>query len=243
MLNLNDCFNRLFLKGFFEKIHPPSDSVLLDLGCGVCPFSDLYSSKFDTVFTSDIEVRSENVDVLSSVEKLPFANGSFNAVLFSEVIEHIADDRLALREIHRVLATDGYLLLTWPSMYKMHELPTDYWRHTEFGMARRLSAAGFEVSDLKRRGDFISVATNIFGEGISLGIKLLTRVPILGLVFIPIQWLVNLILSATFWSLAKLQYRSRHLNPEMVGDRLTGFGGRLALFTLGYCLIARKTDL
>jgi SAM-dependent methyltransferase len=53
---------------------------------------------------------------LSSVDihQLPFADGSFDKVLMSEVLEHLADDRVAMREIYRILKPGGVLALSVP---------------------------------------------------------------------------------------------------------------------------------
>ncbi len=49
-----------------------------------------------------------------SVEKLPFAAGSYDAAVASHVLEHIANMGQALQEIRRVLKEDGWLLLFLP---------------------------------------------------------------------------------------------------------------------------------
>jgi glycosyltransferase involved in cell wall biosynthesis/SAM-dependent methyltransferase len=53
---------------------------------------------------------------LSSVDihRLPFADASFDKILMSEVLEHLADDRVAMREIYRVLKPGGILALSVP---------------------------------------------------------------------------------------------------------------------------------
>lgn len=46
---------------------------------------------------------------------LPFAAGSLDAVVTSEVLEHVDDDRRALAEFHRVLRPGGVLAATVPA--------------------------------------------------------------------------------------------------------------------------------
>lgn len=56
-------------------------------------------------------------------DAIPFADGSFDAVVASEVFEHLTPDVLhrALREIHRVLAPGGMLLGTVPAREPLAE--------------------------------------------------------------------------------------------------------------------------
>lgn len=48
------------------------------------------------------------------IHELPFADHSFDKVLMTEVLEHIADDRQAMREIYRILKPGGVLALSVP---------------------------------------------------------------------------------------------------------------------------------
>src|SRR2546426_939415 len=49
-------------------------------------------------------------------ELWPFAAGSFDAVLATEVLEHLAAPALFLTECRRALASGGWLLLTTPNV-------------------------------------------------------------------------------------------------------------------------------
>lgn len=49
-----------------------------------------------------------------NIFQLPFADESFDKVLMSEVLEHLSDDVLGLRELYRVLRPGGVLALSVP---------------------------------------------------------------------------------------------------------------------------------
>lgn len=61
-------------------------------------------------------------------EYLPYPTGSFDAVLSHEVIEHVADDRLAAREMLRVLRPGGRVILFCPNRLYPFETHGHYWR-------------------------------------------------------------------------------------------------------------------
>ena len=53
----------------------------------------------------------------ADVTKLPFAGGSFDVVICSEVLEHIVDNRTAVAELVRVLKPGGDLVVTVPRFW------------------------------------------------------------------------------------------------------------------------------
>jgi ubiquinone/menaquinone biosynthesis C-methylase UbiE len=97
------------------------------------------------------------VFLLSEVEKMPFRDDAFDAIICSEVVEHLPDPDAALSEISRVLRPRGVLALTTPNPgNKLHRLrkflpanlraKTDEWREMQHEIDKnRRTAAGVNL--------------------------------------------------------------------------------------------------
>jgi SAM-dependent methyltransferase len=55
-----------------------------------------------------------SVDVQASIERMPFADDSFDVIICYHVLEHVVDDGLAMREIARVFTPGGFALVQVP---------------------------------------------------------------------------------------------------------------------------------
>ena len=51
----------------------------------------------------------------ADARSLPFASGEFDAIVCSEVLEHIVEDGAVLMELNRVLRDGGLLLISVPN--------------------------------------------------------------------------------------------------------------------------------
>jgi SAM-dependent methyltransferase len=60
---------------------------------------------------------------------LPFADGTFDLVLATDIIEHVDDDGAALREIRRVLKPDGRVLITVPAFQALWGVQDEIGQH------------------------------------------------------------------------------------------------------------------
>lgn len=108
---------------------------VLEIGCGVGRYLEklaplarsVVGLEFDTARCRDAAARHPLV-VNAANEHLPFAAASFDAVLTNEVIEHVADDRGSAREMVRVLARGGRIVLFCPNRWYPVEQHGVYWR-------------------------------------------------------------------------------------------------------------------
>lgn len=84
---------------------------------------------------------------------LPFASGTFDAIVIAEVLEHLIEDHLALAQLRRVLAGDGRLVVTVPFY---HDDPLYHVRvHSQRSITRLLAATGFSADEMISRGGLI----------------------------------------------------------------------------------------
>ena len=124
---------------------------LLDAGAGEQPFAAWYRPHVDGAVAVDV-APVPGLDARASLEALPFADGSFDVVLATEVLEHVRDAEQATAELFRVLTPGGHALVTVPFMYPLHEAPYDYRRLTRIGLADLLSRHGFTDVTVWARG-------------------------------------------------------------------------------------------
>jgi SAM-dependent methyltransferase len=153
---------RRILLALLDRFLPKSPAQprkILDVGCGTGTMLR-YLSAYGEVQGADADAEAvhfckmrglENVSLLPE-EAMPFANSSFDLISMFDVLEHIEDDRGALREIFRVLKRDGMLILTVPAYRFLwgaqDEISHHKRRYRASEIQQRLHAAGFVLIKL-----------------------------------------------------------------------------------------------
>ena len=139
---------------------------LLHIAPEVCLMRHLkprYKSSPEHYQTADLE--SPLADLHFDIQQIPLTDESFDVVICNHLMEHVEDDRKAMRELHRILKKGGWGVLLSPVDLKRQttfedDTITDPEERTRiFGQydhrrlygndfADRLREAGFEVEDL-----------------------------------------------------------------------------------------------
>lgn len=132
------------VSGFAASL--PPNARVLDAGAGEGRYRDRFHGVRYTgvdLAVGDATWNYGKLDVLGDLERLPFADHSFDACLNVVTLEHVQQPAAVLRELARTLKPGGRLLLVAPQDWEVHQAPHDYYRYTRYGIRHLLESAGF----------------------------------------------------------------------------------------------------
>lgn len=75
-------------------------------------FRKIYASEPDRYLTADLE--SPLADMHFDIQQIPLAEESQDVVICNHILEHVEDDRLAMRELFRILRPGGWAVILSP---------------------------------------------------------------------------------------------------------------------------------
>jgi SAM-dependent methyltransferase len=139
-----------------RHLHEFSGRVL-DLGCGDAPYRELLGP--GAVHIGVDRLALPGVRVRAGIEELPFADGSFDAALCTEVIELSPQPWKVIAELGRVLKPGGRLYLTAPFDWHLLNPPHDYFRFAPSGVRAMMAAAQLDVVTIENVGGMFSATT------------------------------------------------------------------------------------
>lgn len=157
------------IAGFYDLyLKEYAKGKLLDLGCGEAPLFAAYRNYVTDNICVDWKNtlhKSRYLDFEYDLnEVLPFANGEFDTIILSDVLEHIYRPEHLFKEISRVLSLGGKVLMNAPFFYWIHEQPQDYYRFTEFALRRFIDSSGLRLVRLEPIGGTPEILADIFAK-------------------------------------------------------------------------------
>jgi len=144
-----------FVRRAAEEI--PSGARVLDAGAGEGRYRTHFSRH--EYYAADLAVGDTDWDysglaVVTELSRMPFPEDTFDAVLSTQTLEHLAEPAAFLADAARVLKPGGRLYLTAPQCFRLHQAPHDYYRYTAFGLRYLAERAGLTVSSIEPQGGY-----------------------------------------------------------------------------------------
>lgn len=139
----------------------PSGSRVLDAGAGCGPYRPLFVHCEYKTQDFGLELGTQGrytpLDYECDITAIPVSSGFFDVVVCTEVLEHLPDPQLAIREFARVLRPGGKLLVTAPLGCRLHQEPYHFYGgFTPYWYRRVLNEEGFSVRAIEPNRGFFS---------------------------------------------------------------------------------------
>ena len=138
--------------------------LLLDAGSGHLPEQVMRTELLATgvtLRTNDFNA-GPGVDDVMDVSAMTYEDASFDAVICTQVLEHVQSPPKTMAELARVLRPGGHLFVSAPQSAWLHNLPWHYFNPTRFGIELLLEQNGLTVeARVAQGGHFSLLATNL----------------------------------------------------------------------------------
>lgn len=140
---------------------------LLDAGAGECQYKKhcghlAYVAQDIAVYDASNRVGFQNpgwsfsqIDIICDIIKIPEPDASFDAVLCTEVFEHLPDTVRALEELVRLLKPGGMLITTAPFWSMTHQAPFHFATgFNRFFYEHHYERLGLDIVELTPNGNY-----------------------------------------------------------------------------------------
>ena len=135
------------IAAFAEQLN--DGAAVLDAGAGDQIYRPLFHRQiYSAADFQKVDKPYAKSDYVCDLSNIPVEDASFDAVVFSQVMEHLPEPSAVLSELRRVLRPGGVLFFSAPLFYEEHEKPYDFYRYTQFGITYLFEKAGFGVDRL-----------------------------------------------------------------------------------------------
>lgn len=143
-LSETNCLSFTDLRDVVERFAQRVSGSLFDYGSGGAPYRSLFRG-ITTYIRADVTPGPAVDRLLPSNGMTEEPEASYDAVLSTQVLEHVPDPAAYLAECARLLKPGGQVLITTHGMFEEHGCPHDYHRWTARGLECAVERAGLRV--------------------------------------------------------------------------------------------------
>ena len=195
-----DRFNRAFA----AEITP--DMYVLDAGAGIAQYRNIFNhAHYETADFEQVDKEYTPSTYVCDLATIPVENERFDRVVCNQVLEHLSEPLIVLKELNRVLKPEGRMILSTPLYYEEHEQPYDFYRYTQFAHRFLFQKAGFEIESIDwLEGYFGTMAYQFRGMAMACPLRPTAERPVVSTLLLPVLLVVKvsaILLSALFYRL------------------------------------------
>lgn len=203
----NILINYIFEKALSEYAGKFCKGRLVDIGCGVKPYSQLLKAYVDEHVGVDHTNSSHNplnVDIFGTAYNIPSDDEIFDSAICTAVLEHLEEPEQAIRECYRVLKSGCYAIYSVPFIWHLHEEPRDFFRYSAYGLKYLFEKTGFDIVEIKALSGFWVTFGQLFVYNVyrlNRGpLKLLPIIPLLGLLIQGLSYILDRLDKTEQWT-------------------------------------------
>jgi SAM-dependent methyltransferase len=135
---------------------------LIDIGCSNKPYKDLTKPVVDEHIGIDHSESLHDlkyVDIIADAYDTTVPDTSCDTILCTSVLEHLERPQESISEMYRILKPGGYVILSAPMIWHLHEEPRDFFRYTKYGLRYMFEESGFEIIEINPISGFVVTFT------------------------------------------------------------------------------------
>jgi len=161
----NESARNKWIEDTLKKI--PEGLTILDAGAGELPYKKScshlkYIAQDFGQYHGDGKIGlqtgswdNSKLDIVSDIVSIPMPDHSVDAIMCTEVLEHIPDPVAAIKEFSRLVKPGGYLLITAPFASLTHFAPYHFASGlSKYFYEKHLPDNGFEITELQHNGNY-----------------------------------------------------------------------------------------
>jgi ubiquinone/menaquinone biosynthesis C-methylase UbiE len=96
-----------------------------------------------------------NIDIISDITNIPVADSFFDDIMCIEVLEHLPNPVLAIKEFSRLLKSGGKLIITAPFCSLTHFSPFHFSTgFNTYWYEKHLTSYGFTIIEIEQNGNY-----------------------------------------------------------------------------------------
>jgi SAM-dependent methyltransferase len=208
-------FTRYGVDRFMEGIagEVASGALLLDAGAGHRPYRALFRhTRYQSCdFIPVLEEVGGNTDIdhtfFCDLEQIPKNDNTYDAIVCSQVLEHVKRPDKVIKEFYRILKPSGQLFLTIPQCFGVHMPPHNYFNFLDAGIRFLVEEAGFWVVIIQPLGGIFWLLGKITEK--AYGCLLAPISPPFRAVFFPLHLCFRLVICFFFFIVFYLDWLDR----------------------------------